>query len=74
MEEFTPAEYQKFLNDDGDFSLDNLTDEEKTTFHLLKLMYSATESSNARVKCFSCNGTGWQGQFECFRCKGTGGL
>ena len=73
MEEFTPAEYQKFLNDDGDFSLDNLTDEEKTKFHLFKLMYSATESSNAGFRCFHCKGTGWNGQYNCPFCKGTGG-
>lgn len=24
------------------------------------------------MKCSSCNGTGWQGQFKCFMCKGTG--
>jgi hypothetical protein len=24
------------------------------------------------VKCSSCNGTGWQGQFRCTMCKGTG--
>ncbi len=24
------------------------------------------------MKCSSCNGTGWKGQFKCFLCKGTG--
>lgn len=24
------------------------------------------------MKCFSCKGTGWNGQFKCHMCKGSG--
>ena len=73
MEEFTPAEYEKLLNKDGDLSTENMTDEEKTAFHLVKLMSKATNTANAGMRCYHCNGTGWSGNFNCPVCKGTGG-
>lgn len=77
MLEFTPEEFSRMLDGEGDFIPYGLSDEQKCLIKLLGKLEFSNEKLGANtigVRCFHCKGTGFpQGSnFPCPHCKGKG--
>ena len=73
MQELSPDEFARILDDDGQLAPKNLTSEEKEKLCLALMMQHARCES--MMRCNFCKGTKFfppGGNFECPYCKGRG--
>ena len=73
MIELTPSDFKEMLDNEGNIGFDELSEEQKALL-VFADMIKQTNGASAGIRCYLCDGTGWQknSPYECPACHGSG--